>query len=370
MAPASSAADRVSTQPRRRALTVGVAWALPAVVTAAAAPMASASGCAAQGSRTFTSATPTTFTIPAGCSTVSFIVVGGQGGWATTAGGAGDYITGMITRPGTAALTVTVIAGQGGDSGVATRTIFGGAGYGKGGDIRGWNTSRTMVSGAGGGGSAILFGSNPIVVAGGGGGGSTSKTVSCPALQTTANAGSGVSSGNGTAGGDGIAIGTSPANNVVQVSTGGIEAGGATGGARGIPTHVVSGVFPLTGHWISQGTNGGNQGTGANGGGNGGEGAVIYGATNWSGGTYGQLANGGGGGGGYAGGGGGSNGIAEATLSGCTASVTSGGGGGAGSSYLGGVAASNLGVIGAQVTAGPSSASGAGANGYVTIIWS
>jgi len=230
----------------------------------------------------FTSTGSTTYTIPAGISTLRIRAWGSGGAGSdysgssygpnngSTAGGSGGFAEAYVDVSGQTSITVIVATGTSGQQGASTNDTAG-TGIGTGGEGTG--------GGDGGAGSGIKFGSTMVLVAGGGGGTSA-----------------GTVHGGGGGGINGAAA-TNNQGNIVS-SRFGKGATGATGGARAAVT--ASG---------SPGT-GGNAGSGTNGGGNGG------GAGGGTGG-----AGGGGGGGGYAGGGGGAGG---------NTNFEGGGGGGSG----------------------------------------
>lgn len=185
----------------RRTLAKGAAWAAPVVVASAAVPAYAASQepCSTGGS--FVAPAPTdengattTWTVPAGVTSICFDVLGGAGGGynADSAGGAGARVTGVLpVSPGD---QLTLVVGSGGVSAKASwggafgaGPATGGKGYGDGGDAAAAvNSDPNVMSGSkqfvqrfggsGGAGSAILLNGQPVVIAGGGGGGGNGPT--------------------------------------------------------------------------------------------------------------------------------------------------------------------------------------------------
>ena len=197
----------------------------------------------------YTTVGASTYTVPAGVTSLTVVAVGGGGGGAiNTPGGAGALVT----------TTLSVTPGQ-------ILELFVGAGYG---GLTNWSVG-------GGGSTNILSGGVPLVIAGGGGGGGQHGR--------GGNAG-----GPGGVGGNGITASGGCGRNFCS-GTGGI------GGIGGIGGGAVSGTSPYGIIWSSPGGNG-----------NGGCGAwapCLVGAGAGVGGAGGFY--GGGGGGGYGGGSGG-----------------------------------------------------------------
>lgn len=185
----------------RRTLAKGAAWAAPVVVASAAVPAYAASQepCSTGGSFVATAPSDengatTTWTVPAGVTSICFDVLGAAGGGydAGSAGGAGARVTGVLpVSPGD---QLTLVVGSGGVSEKASwarafgsAPATGGKGYGDGGDAAAAVTSDANVTtgtnvfiqrfgGSGGAGSAILLNGQPVVIAGGGGGGGNAPT--------------------------------------------------------------------------------------------------------------------------------------------------------------------------------------------------
>ncbi|MDO9187456.1 MAG: hypothetical protein Q7W13_15690, partial [Bacteroidia bacterium] len=249
----------------------GTAW----VATCGSAPCSG-------GTQTFNYAGAiTTFTVPAGCSTITIEVWGAQGGSGTGAGGLGARMKGTFTL--TPGQVLKILVGG-----------MGGAGN----------------QGGGGGGSFVTDASNnPLVIAGGGGGGEYSGYDYGTEPGTTVTSGQNGYCGAGCPG---------------SISgTGG--SGGGGGGSCQIYGSSGAGGGGLTGNGVScSPTCGGNSFTN---GGAGGCGAGAGGAGGFGGGGGGEWVSwtGGGGGGGYSGGGGG----------------TYYGNGGGGGSYNGGASQNN-----------------------------
>ena len=253
---------------------VGSAAALPSNCTLSAGTV----------SCTYTGAGASTFTVPAGVSSLDVIAVGAAGGLGRTCGLGCD---GGPGGPGASVedTAVPVSAGQAlsvivGSPGAAS--AGGGAGGMPGGGAGGFDIGGGVPDGGGGGGYSGLLdpSSRPLVIGGGGGGGGG---------EGLAAGGAGDTGSGGVAGGTG---GQGP-------GPGGVGGGGGTsteGGAGGAGQFVG-----LCGTPTSDGEDGSSLAGGKGGSGN---------------------AGGGGGGGGYFGGGGGGGGCSSG-----------GGGGGGGSSY-------------------------------------
>lgn len=236
----------------------------------------------------YTAQGASTFTVPAGVTSLSVKVWGGGGGGgaggsaaAGGTGGGGGYVSGNVTvTPGE---TLTVYVGGGGATG--TRNTAGGGG-------------------GGGGYSSIYRGATPLAIAAGGGGGGGGRN-------SAGNTGGAGGAGGGT---NGIAGTTSGAGGGGGAGT---QSAGGAGGTGG--TNAGSAGSSLTGGLGGDGrTSGTTDGSGASGGlASGGSGGGVI-AT--------SRAGGGGGGGGYFGGGGGSS----------SSSGSGAGGGGSGSSFVSG----------------------------------
>ncbi len=233
----------------------------------------------------YTAQGASTFTVPAGITSLSVKVWGGGGGGgaggsaaAGGTGGGGGYVSGSVAvTPGE---TLTVYVGGGGATG--TRNTAGGGG-------------------GGGGYSSIYRGTTALAIAAGGGGGGGGRN-------SAGNTGGAGGAGGGTTGVAGSTSGAGGGGGAGTQSAGGA---GGTGG-----TNAGSAGGSLTGGLGGDGrTSGTTDGSGASGGlasgGNGG-GAIAT-----------SRAGGGGGGAGYFGGGGGSS----------SSSGSGAGGGGGGSSY-------------------------------------
>lgn len=157
----------------RRMLAIGATAALVgAGVLCTAAPASAAQTVSATYS--FTGATET-WTVPAGVSSIDFIVTGGAGGAASGpdggAGGLGGSVSGTIAV--TAGQTVEFsVGGQGGVGGDNDAPGAGGWGYSSGGAGGPGSITTLGLAGAGGGGAtAIVIDGTVVAVAGGGGGG-------------------------------------------------------------------------------------------------------------------------------------------------------------------------------------------------------
>lgn len=224
-------------------------------------------GCVQSGGTvTCTYTADTTFTVPAGITSINLTAVGGNGGAGGTEngepaapGGAGAELN-IPSRAVSPGQTLTInIGGNGADA--STNALTGGAGGAHGGGQGGDGTSSTGT----------------LVSGGGGGGGATSVTAPAGAgFQTLINA-----AGGGGGGGD--------------LSQGNIAVAGAAGGAAGQPGGTING-----GNAAAPGsaTGAGGNGSGSTGG------AGTTGAGGGGGGFY-------GGGGGTATGNGGAGGFSE-----------------------------------------------------------
>jgi len=274
------------TRPLRR--TVAGAGAIGALLVAAAPAVAQSPV-----TQTYTSTTPTSFTVPANVTSITVQAIGGNGGNALGPGGA-VVASGGQGRVVNATLPVTpgevlwiVVGGNGANSSQA----FGGGGGGGASDIR------TCAPGASTCSTAGTSLQSRLIVAGGGGGG-----------------------GGSAAGGDG-GDSDDPGDDGVGIAGSGGNAGATNGGGQGGSGSANPGATGTLGAGGAGGQEtllgqttppaGGGAG-GANGGANGG-------------GTNGTFSGGGGGGGGWYGGGGGA-GSSPGTSGG-------GGGGGGGASY-------------------------------------
>lgn len=241
----------------------------------------------------FTSTGTTTWTVPAGVSSISYLVVAGGGGGGTNiggGGGGGDVLSG--TRSVTPGETLTIVVGSGGASGTA-------------GDPSklGGNTGTTIALGGGYGGSwHAVSGGNGGSGGGGGGDGGAGGT----AIGSGNNGGSGccgggqyLSGGGGGAGaagsnGSGVtsgAGGAGVANSITgtSVTYGGGGGGGSFGGA-GYNAGAGGSGGGGAGNRCTTGTNGtANTGGGGGGGGNSSVGAPCDGtAAGWPGGAGGS----------------------------------------------------------------------------------
>jgi mucin-19 len=263
----------------KRAAKFGLVSCMAAATLVAPTPASAATATASCSSGTCTvSVTDTStdyqWTVPAGITSVSFTITGGQGGAGAignAAGGLGGKFTGTLAVSG--GQVISMWAGAAGGAGSTASSLSGGRNSGGGGG------SSTRVGGAGGAHSQINRAGVLVAVAGGGGGGG------------------GWSGGAGGGGGSstfssGVANGVSGTNAQSFSGAGGSTSGGGGGAASG---------------------GGGSPGT---------SGASLSGGS----GGAGSAGSGGGGGGGYFGGGGagGDN----------DTSGADGAGGGGGSNYF------------------------------------
>ena len=315
-----------------------MAWSLPVVAAASAAPLVSASECTdivdtptppgsiitSNNYNANYQKTQTTWTVPAGVVYINFDIAGGGGGVnqnddpvTNRSGGHGHQIKGRITvTPGQ---IVTLIAGNGGIglhavAGLSTNSVIkGGEGYTNGGDIRVGGGAYRYAAGTGGGSSAILIDNVPIVVAGGGGGGGGGTVDDNAGYRLEADSRGG--DGGFTAGHATPADSSwRPGQTRVYFSvTGGRGATGTTPGAGGTGSTVTTGgtlnphVYGATGSTAGRGADGVGSGTrddvsytsGGGGGGwrGGGSGSAIV--ANVGNVVYGALGGGGGGGSSY-----------------------------------------------------------------------
>ena len=218
--------------------------------------------------QTFTSST--TWTAPAGVSSVNYLVVAGGGGAYIGGGGAGGYRTSTLSVTPGSTYTVTVGGGgasaaNGGNSVFGSITSLGGGG----GAIAGAASSGgsggggSYASGAGAAGTAGQgnAGGNGNVSAGGGGGGAGSTGGNAPSVQQGGTGGSG--------------------STVSSVLGGGTYAGGG-GGSCGSGTASGGSGGGGTGSYSGSGSQNGTANTGGGGGGaqtvtagSGGSGIVI-----------------------------------------------------------------------------------------------
>ena len=212
-----------------------------------------------------------TFTVPAGLKSATVTLYGAGGannGSSAGRGGHGGYVTGTLTLiPGE---TLTIIAGQGGQTYSSGNTTTYGGGGSSGGSGYSYATS-------GGGRSAIQRGGVDIVTAGGGGGNGYNSGGDGGGTTGGSGGGSGGTGGTQTTGGTGAnsgTVGQGGNGNVNQPSGGG--GGGYYGGGGGGVSAAGGGgggssyIGMLTGATDTQGGagNGGPQysgGTGGNG---------------------------------------------------------------------------------------------------------
>lgn len=275
------------------------------------------------GQQAYTSAGTNTFTVPAGCTSISAVCIGGGGGGAgsdgqprnqgNTGGGGGALAYGTI--PVTPGETLTVTVGSGGNAGAN-----GGGAGGTGGD------------------TTISRGATVLIRGGGGGGGTYRGTAGGSAGTRTYDA-----SVTSTGGGDGGAGGTcSTAGGSNVGASGGGGAGGysAAGGVGG--NGGASGAVATAGSASTGGGGGGGGGmTGGNtathSGSGGGVGILGAGANGTAGTVGSSTVNGGGGGGGSSGATGGTAGAAGGAYG--------GGGGAREDNTVGGGAAGGVGAV-------------------------
>jgi len=283
---------------------------------AAGAPVTCASGtCTA----TFaTAGTGQSFTVPAGVSSLSVTLYGGEGGTndgtnhvSYTPGGDGAEVTAALAVSPGAALGVDV-GGAGQDGGIHAAGGVNGGGEGH-------------YSGGGGGATDVTSGTTQFLVAGGGGGGGA-KGLSLDACNEDSPVSGGAGGNADTAGGTGQ---SAPDGSLTLGGGGGGSPGTTSPGDAGTPG-TPAGTDQCSGAEAGVAGDGGSGGSGGNAAG----------------------GNGGAGGGGYFGGGAGSNGASEDFGQGGA------GGGGGGSSYTGG-----SGVSGATVTDTGNSGTVNGGNG-------
>lgn len=275
----------------------------------------------ATNSQSFTATGLTTFTVPAGVTKMSAILVGGGGGGGSTdgtnntasgggAGGSVKYLTDIPVVPGA---VINVYVGKGGNGGTA-----------------GASGDRGQIT---------MFGGE-AAAGGGGGSGNTNNGVSAGANK------GGASVGFGSPGGFAYDTSQSGSTNNLYELLSHTSYGYFTGGtAAGVAT-----TSEVAGGGAGAGANGGNA-TAATSGGAGGAGVTINGVTyggGGGGGTYGGGATGG------AGGAGGTGGGAAGTDNGAGLAATANTGGGGG---------------GTGTNTSTTRAGGAGAAGKVILYW-
>lgn len=215
-----------------------------------------------------------TYVVPAGVTSVEYLVVagggGGGGGWFGGGGGAGGMQTGTLSVTPGASLTVTV--GAGGVGGAAAGGAGGSGGESQFGPIK-------SIGGGGGGGNGTAG-----VAGGSGGGGAESRAGG------SGNAGQGFAGGNGGGAGSDGAGGGGGAS-----AAGGNRAGGVSGsGGAGRVSSITGAPVTFAGGG-GGGANTGTPGTGGSGGGGSGRagGAGLDGIINTGGGGGGAGGNGG-----------------------------------------------------------------------------
>lgn len=231
-----------------------------------------------------------TWTVPAGVTSVEYLVVGGGGGGASGGGGAG----GFLTNVGSAAMTVTpgahlnVTVGAGGAAGTGNSTAS------NGGDSS--FNGITALGGGGGGGGGTNSGRVPLNGGSGGGGGYDLNSIT----RTTGTAGQGNGGGRTTFGGYGAGAGGGGAGAAGADAPG--ESYKAGNGGDGLQSSITG-----TATWYAGGGGGGINANcncdmpgfgGVGGQGGGGNGSTLgYGAGAYFNGTSGTANSGGGGGG-------------------------------------------------------------------------
>ena len=191
----------------------------------------------------FRNAGSTTWTVPAGVTSVSALVIGGGGGGGFGSlgggGGAGEVLISGITTlssgvvsgfsaiPVTPSALVTIVIGSGGTSGAPSGATATSANW----------ASQSATATKGGNGGPSSFGS--VTADGGGGGGGSSPNN---------NGQPGGSGGGSAASGSGGAVdlsgvsGWSSYKNVGETNSGGYGGGGGAGGAGGLPSSTRGGA--------------------------------------------------------------------------------------------------------------------------------
>jgi len=210
------------------------------------------------GQQEYTTAQTTTFTVPAGCTSISAVCVGGGGGGGNDTnpdeagsgggGGALAYQTSIAVTPGE---SLTVVVGSGGGSNTNGGDSYiqrsgtnlvraGGGGRGQSPDDgNAGGSGGTVITGIGGAGGAggNTTGTNTQGAGGGGAGGysGTGGTGQAGNLSAAATNGSGGGGGGGgqNAGGGGVGIlGSGTSGNGSGAGTGGLAGSGGTNGSN------------------------------------------------------------------------------------------------------------------------------------------
>jgi hypothetical protein len=239
--------------------------------------------------QTFTTTGTTSWTAPAGVTSVDYLVVAGGGGGSNSGGGAGGMRTGTLTVVPSTSYTVTVGAGgvggnaspasNGSDSVFASITSTGG-----GGGVSAGNNGQSGGSGGGGGASSTATTTGGSGTSGQGNAGGTNGGFTVGPYPSGGGGGAGAVGGNGVsttqAGNGGAGLASSISGSSVTYAGGGGGAvfvsgntpgtGGAGGGGAGSSTGTGTAGTPNTG-----GGGGGANQTGGQTGGAGGSGIVI-----------------------------------------------------------------------------------------------
>ena len=217
----------------------------------------------------FTGATQS-FTMPAGCGTLTIKAWGAGGGGyfepmfgESSSGGGGGFVSGTVAVAQSTQLTVFVGGGGGSSPGALTGAAGGFNGGGAGGDGRNTTCAHCRGGGGGGGWSGVRSGATDLIIAAGGGGVSGSGFGGCGGGGATGEAGT---AGNATPAGPGLG-GTQFAGGV-----GGGAAAGATSGTAG--SQYSGGGAGAGGGTDAHGSGGGGGGFFGGGGGGGGNGNV------------------------------------------------------------------------------------------------
>jgi hypothetical protein len=245
----------------------------------------------------YTDTTPgaTSFTVPAGVTSLNVSVTGGAGGdysgSTTIPGGRGALVTGTVAVVGGQQLQLTV-AGSGGDgNGSATTGAAGTPDGGAGGYFAGGGGGATRVLGCQG-----ITCSVAVIAAGGGGAGVSGFVSLNPGFQTLPGGSGGAA---GAAGGNGASDTLVGGGSGGQPGTAGAPGAGGAAGTGGAPGEAGSNGID------SAGGKGGNQTSASLHPGGGGGGGGVFGAGGGGSGASGQdamldqaTAGGGGGGGG------------------------------------------------------------------------
>lgn len=205
------------------------------------------------GQQEYTTAQTTTFTVPAGCTSISAVCVGGGGGGggsedadeggAGGGGGALAYQTSIAVTPGE---SLTVVVGAAGAAGAAS----GNGGPGGTSSISRSGTNLVAANGGGGGQHRGNGGTGGTVVTGTGGSGGTGGNASNSRANGNGGGGAGAGgySGNGGNGGDGATASVAGSAGAAGSGAGGGGGSGLNNAARGGSGVGILGTTGVTGN--------------------------------------------------------------------------------------------------------------------------